>query len=405
MEIIKTQSEFDTLPLSFKSFTEIRIVGQLRNISKTPKNSYVIISGSANIGSISGSANIGSISGSVNIKSISGSANIGSISGSVNIRYICGSVNIESIFDSVNIESISNSANIESISGSTNIESISDSVAIKYISGSVIIRYIFNSVTIKFISNSVTIKYISGSVSIEYITDFARIQSISDSATIKSISGSVSIENVFGSVITIGSVFGSAFIKTISGSVNIGSISDSAIINSASGFINIGSIIGNAIIRVLEEKVQILEAGQQSTIIYHNCKSKPKKSSKTTSIIYKTKAKFEWINFSKIYNIQVKNRIVILYKSVREDLTDHHTGKIKYKIGTIVTAPDWNPDPTLECGGGLHVSPSISDCKRFNNGRYLKCSVNVKDIVVHPKPLYPYKVRCKQLRVLEEVFD
>ena len=48
----------------------------------------------------------------------------------------------------------------------------------------------------------------------------------------------------------------------------------------------------------------------------------------------------------------------------------------------------------------MHLSPSPMLAKSFNNGKILKCSAKLKDIVV-----YPYntmKVRCKKVTVLEE---
>ena len=114
---------------------------------------------------------------------------------------------------------------------------------------------------------------------------------------------------------------------------------------------------------------------------------------------------FELFNFINIYNVKQEGNSLILYKSVNESLYDFWTGKIKYKIGEWIKAPDWNPDNKKECGGGLHVCSSIEFCKEFNTGRYLKVKVPIKDIVIHPSPSMPHKIRCKRLFVIEEVFD
>jgi len=111
-------------------------------------------------------------------------------------------------------------------------------------------------------------------------------------------------------------------------------------------------------------------------------------------------------NFIKGYGVKTENNKLVLYKFVRKNYTDFFTRKIKYEIGTIVKCPDWDSNENKECGGGLHVSPSIKFCKRFNNskdGHALKVLVDPKDIVVHPNPQYPYKIRCRQLTVVKEI--
>ena len=96
---------------------------------------------------------------------------------------------------------------------------------------------------------------------------------------------------------------------------------------------------------------------------------------------------------------------LILYKSVQKNYTDFYTGQVKYEVGKTVVCPDWDDRQSRECGGGLHLSPSIDLCKRFNKGIYLKCEVSIKDILVHKNPDMPEKVRCKKVKVLEEIKD
>lgn len=48
-------------------------------------------------------------------------------------------------------------------------------------------------------------------------------------------------------------------------------------------------------------------------------------------------------------------------KFTREDGTDYYSGTIKYEVGKVITAPDWDPEP--RCGGGLHFGePGNSIC-------------------------------------------
>jgi hypothetical protein len=90
---------------------------------------------------------------------------------------------------------------------------------------------------------------------------------------------------------------------------------------------------------------------------------------------------------------------IILYKSVQStNHTDFYTGKIKY-TGTV-ECPDFDPDETRQCGGGLHLSPTPELALSYNNGIILKCRVAVKDIAVYG--LNITKVRCKKVTVIGE---
>jgi kynureninase len=162
----------------------------------------------------------------------------------------------------------------------------------------------------------------------------------------------------------------------------------------------------NAVIRVFSNDVNLLEVRQQVVIIFQACDGKPVVCDDTI-ITNKTKrASFNINNFIEIYDISEDKDKLVLYKFVQNNFTDFYTGKIKYKVGQIVECPDWNDDINNECGGGLHLCPTIKDCKKFNNsknGHALRCEVDIKDIVVHPKPQYPYKVRCRKIKVIEEI--
>jgi len=88
---------------------------------------------------------------------------------------------------------------------------------------------------------------------------------------------------------------------------------------------------------------------------------------------------------------------VVLYKNVNpRTMCDFRTGKIKYEIGTDVVCPDWNPDKSIECGQGLHLSMTPADTQNFNVGTILKCLVKPKDIAVYARSMD--KVRCRMVR-------
>jgi hypothetical protein len=109
IKYIKTQQEFNKLPNSFNKYTEIRIIGNLDYVDKTPENSLIYVYDSAVIESVYDSAVIKSVYGSAVIKSVSDSAVIESVSDSAVIK---------SVYDSAVIESVSGSAVIKYVYGS-----------------------------------------------------------------------------------------------------------------------------------------------------------------------------------------------------------------------------------------------------------------------------------------------
>jgi hypothetical protein len=120
------------------------------------------------------------------------------------------------------------------------------------------------------------------------------------------------------------------------------------------------------------------------------------------SIGSKPIAASEWLE---VCGVEVKNKKVILYKSVTSDFTDHKTRSIKYAIGKITTAPDWDADFKGECGKGLHLCPTIQQCLPFNNSNtYLACQVKVTDIASLPAfAEFPDKIRVRACKPLYQV--
>lgn len=90
---------------------------------------------------------------------------------------------------------------------------------------------------------------------------------------------------------------------------------------------------------------------------------------------------------------------VTLYKSVNPETgNDFQTGTIKYE--GIVKCPDWNGDPKLQCGNGLHLSPSPNLALSYHKGKLLECKVHKNDFVVFTGDIT--KVRCKKVKVVGE---
>jgi hypothetical protein len=92
--------------------------------------------------------------------------------------------------------------------------------------------------------------------------------------------------------------------------------------------------------------------------------------------------------------IEGDDKTIVLYKSVDPKTScDFLTGKYKYEIGKTIICEDFNPDPAIECRQGFHLCLTAREAAAFNAGKYLKCRVNIDDVVVNPKSLD--KVRCR----------
>jgi hypothetical protein len=168
----------------------------------------------------------------------------------------------------------------------------------------------------------------------------------------------------------------------------------------------------NSIIIVKAKNVKIHTASQNSTIICQDCIPKISTKMSTVDVLYKKVSEFTIDSFISIYDIQIEDNCIILFKIVNSDLKDFYTTTIIHTINTWIEVQDWNPNKNCECGGGFHACSKISLCKRFNNnGRFLKLKVPLKledgsdNVLVHPNPDFPEKVRFKRCFVIEEVIE
>jgi len=107
-------------------------------------------------------------------------------------------------------------------------------------------------------------------------------------------------------------------------------------------------------------------------------------------------------SFRQAHGLVPEKGELLLYKVVRMNFKDIWTNSIVYRPGTTITCPDWDPDPERQDGGGLYLSGTPEDARRqYFSGRLLLCAVKPEDLVVHPDTIT--EVRCRQVRVLEEV--
>ena len=102
----------------------------------------------------------------------------------------------------------------------------------------------------------------------------------------------------------------------------------------------------------------------------------------------------EWCAF---YGGKIEGEVAILYKAVRDDYRSAHG--MLYAPGTTPEAPDWDGG-LAECGGGLHFTadPIIAKINFDSDAtRFVACPVALADIVVHPNPEYPFKVKARRV--------
>jgi hypothetical protein len=97
-----------------------------------------------------------------------------------------------------------------------------------------------------------------------------------------------------------------------------------------------------------------------------------------------------------------------LWKTVREDYGSFKNESIKYVIGEIVVAPDWDASYADECGCGLHLADSPSGAIMFvpygEKFKLLEIEAFVRDCICKGGNMdYPMKIRARACKVLREV--
>lgn len=94
----------------------------------------------------------------------------------------------------------------------------------------------------------------------------------------------------------------------------------------------------------------------------------------------------------------------IVYKKVRQDYWDSHTGKThQNKPGMIVTMPreDVDQNRNNTCSSGLHVA-AFEYAADFSGQRLMECKVNPMDVVAVPPDYNEQKMRVCRYQVVRE---
>lgn len=106
------------------------------------------------------------------------------------------------------------------------------------------------------------------------------------------------------------------------------------------------------------------------------------------------------------YGATITDGRITLFKAVDSNLVAGQGYRpITYVIGENITALDWRPDN--RCGGGLHLSPSITDAKTYRDrpgDRYLRVTTNAEDVrIIAGSGADAPKVKVQTLHVEAEV--
>lgn len=99
-----------------------------------------------------------------------------------------------------------------------------------------------------------------------------------------------------------------------------------------------------------------------------------------------------------------ENGNIVLYKKVRSDFKDCHSGTYDNSVGNIVKMPrnKVEDDPNKGCSAGLHVA-NFNYAKVFQDGIMLEVEVNPKDVVSVPYECSLAKMRVCEYKVLRVV--
>jgi DNA-binding transcriptional regulator/RsmH inhibitor MraZ len=119
-------------------------------------------------------------------------------------------------------------------------------------------------------------------------------------------------------------------------------------------------------------------------------------------------ARNDLFDFLKANQIAIsKDGCIIVYKKVRDDFWDSHTGRThQNKPGMTVSMPREGVDSNRNntCSSGLHVA-DFEYAKGFTGTRLLEVKVNPADVVAVPPDYNQKKMRVCRYQVIKEITD
>jgi len=339
---VNSQEEYDSIPDDFDGYIYVR--GNIPRIMKTPPRAHVYLVNQACVGFIGGDAHISSIFDNSTVTSIRDNACVSHISDAAVVHAIRGKARIYCISGRAAITSVGESARIDSVSGS---------VIIDVVEGSASIDVLLGSAHIRRVGQDAVIRDMFGNTQIEELRDGARIKRVGGAAIV-ALKGNSIIEHAYSS----------------------------------------------AVIRVYSTAAKIKNAYQNVVILGYGCSPAINECASSVSVIDIPPSEVSPRDFRDIFDLvrQPDGRIV-LFKITQPDGTDYFSGQVLYE--GIVECSDWDPDPGIQCGQGLHLSATSALAALYHcSGRVKRCLVDPEDIVFFKDDLS--KVRCKKVEVIED---
>ena len=227
----------------------------------------------------------------------------------------------------------------------------------------------------------------------------SRIKAMKENSHVKEMKNNAQIDIMRGSS-QVDIMKGNSQVKEMWECAQVGVMRESSHINMMKECSQVNAAFENVCIKAFSPYVVISRLKHKSTLICQDCTVDVKEKDDTANIIVTKTMQHTKNTFLEIYrDNMIDDNHIMLYKSVNpDDNFDFYSGKIKYE--GIVECPDWDDDMWIECGRGLHLSPTPELALYYNRGKVLKCKVNIKDFVVYPHNIN--KVRCKKVEVLGE---
>jgi len=370
--VIKNQKEFDNLPEMFVRYTEITIDATdiIHEIRTIPRNSAITLAGKTVVVYLYSTVNVMRESSKVNmmmdnsqVNMMRDNAQIGVMFESSNVGEMWESSRIKAMKENSHVKEMKNNAQIDIMRGSSQVDIMKGNSQVGAMKSNSKIREMWDKSHVKEMKNNAQIDIMRGSSQVDIMKGNSQVKEMWECA-------------------------------------QVGVMRESSHINMMKECSQVNAAFENVCIKAFSPYVVISRLKHKSTLICQDCTVDVKEKDDTANIIVTKTMQHTKNTFLEIYrDNMIDDNHIMLYKSVNpDDNFDFYSGKIKYE--GIVECPDWDDDMWIECGRGLHLSPTPELALYYNRGKVLKCKVNIKDFVVYPHNIN--KVRCKKVEVLGE---
>ena len=388
--VIKNQKEFDNLPEMFVRYTEITIDATdiIHEIRTIPRNSAITLAGKTVVEYLYSTVNVMRESSKVNMMMDNSQVNM--------------------MRDNAQIGVMFESSNVGEMWESSRIKAMKENSQVKVMRRYSQVKEMYNNSQIGIMKGSSQVGAMKSNSKIREMWDKSHVKEMKNNAQIDIMRGSSQVDIMKGNsqvkemweCAQVGVMRESSKVNMMMGNSQIIEMRENSLVNEMRECSQVDVAFENASLKSYSSHAEVLRLKHQSTLICQDCTVDVKEKDDTANIIVTKTMQHTKNTFLEIYrDNMIDDNHIMLYKSVNpDDNFDFYSGKIKYE--GIVECPDWDDDMWIECGRGLHLSPTPELALYYNRGKVLKCKVNIKDFVVYPHNIN--KVRCKRVEVLGE---